>query len=1605
MIARFSLDKRGRIPFAFVALTILVLTVAAGAYMVEQSAWKSKENTRDGSVHTADYQALSALDLETRAYYIAHEVLRERMNVTAENDTKDLDVVDEMVRRRLEAYINETYPVTEGVFTVTVPDWDVNLLIDEMNTMDLLGVANTTRSGRTYVMDNTSLLELDTVAPPLLRSTARSLYFRLVGYAKYRIFNSDENISVEKYDPFDKNVYSPLPLMKNLAGGFKAESTGEFGPMGRMIRYMITTIAQYRVLSGYAGGGYGGPHDGKGLSDVVTGEDVETAVNLALLLTQARHFRDHDEDAAEAQETPDPAANSVGNLMDNYVNNGSVDPADLIALYNDLENYTIDAGRIFAQSIYGFSDRFVWELLELFWGEEWDPDGDGHREDDTYFDPTLDEPIVDWEEIEAKTDTEQWSRDRLWHYLGVVGKWLGITDTGDENGDIVRIEAQPEESAVIKDVYSRYRHPALAGEVVGAPSGADLCDVPVPPPGYGPPDYYVAGTDAYHVDGRYYLFGSAADSTFSDNRWYVRAYIRPEEADQGESTDARYLILGEVPGQGGDDGRPYTYKLVTRDNWGSGVGERTYEYYAVKESLIEKHGDHADGGPYYNTFRFIVEALTRSMKQQPSDIDNIRSKGMLDYAAYDTERQLGERNAELTIDPKDDSLILEDHLRRMTEDENGAIRDPLAEFSGYADQEKENWFRQGAYLNDTADPDDTEEYFLYDLMKETVDLWYEAAVNLYDGGNRDFDEDGSSLYGPEDGPEHWNNYDGAPNSELPVTRFQTSKHETEATDEKLAGTFKFRNDALRDSYYRVMQIVEGRDDAVEFSFQNWEDLGSQHWVWTVKGSCGEAGVLYGWVFVSAGDTAVPVSDQQMIPRESYDGTGSPEDLTPNDDPWRTPGAAYAEGIWDILKTGNSERTNLANNDPGGGIREAAGNVVGWSGWPVTTNEGLLDDVTEGHVGSSDTVTDEGTYGYPGGSYDFTGDFYGLVKEYVGSEFLDRGALWDRLAEEDGWLWRIIREETADRIGDGLDLFNIPTLTSARSHVPRTFWHGSRERAAENGTLFTEEFVVDQVPDALREEDDTLSVDIKVPANGSHFVDAQDIEFPMSNDCFNAIWWVNVSGEARYRVRNSKRSSVDPKSGGHDHFWYNFTVDFDIDLPVSIFSGWDLETGWRTEDIDYRMTRRYFGKTEADTPSDPFFISKPLTETIDATRDAADWMLDTKTAEQTFLRGSPLFSGRERIRFVSNMTGAVIRATDPRDDVEGLLEEASDSDEYLNNISANAGDIEGEGISELYFTYFGYDALYDAAGMTLRVERGDLEEGNGSAFRYEMRFDADMNFTGEDRITDFLSYSTSLSARSPYFEYSGKISPYDELDEGKGTIHDFTIDTGGAAPGAESRDRAVDRLPLPLFGRNASVRTGLTATVTLPDGLKRAIDDTTRFELEKHRGASLTGQTELYVKYFLGKLYNDHLNELAAGDMAGIVFNATSSPGPAVPHRYLNVSYGIDLRGLSGEEAAEVLGTFVKHLINNTDHMLAALIEPNIPPSFFSKIPEGTGDRVVHTLRAHEEDGDIIWKGSASLTATSAPYLGSPWSPENPWLEAGKLRDDDTGYLLRYTLEL
>ncbi|MEM4161150.1 MAG: hypothetical protein QW531_04130, partial [Thermoplasmata archaeon] len=675
-------ELRGRVPFALVAIVILSLATISTLYIAEI------DKARSGHVlehYQADTNALARAceeELETVAYYILMRVIAD-MNG---QHNPPLDQINKRLQENFTNYVNTYYrPKRMDTYWINVTEHHVYFIMDIFNVNDSIEISNQSRP-EFLLYASPSTNEIDMTVNTMLSRTKKTAYPRVAGNVTLEMKDVRANYIFTKTMEFDKNLYSALPMMRNAYDYLSRTSFGDFGELGRLTKFILTTIAQYRVLLGYAGGGYGIYSYPK--EQVLTQDDAKIAVNLAMLLLSARYFRDYDRDAA--------AQLGVSSVFDAWVKNGTVDAADIWALYKNIEDKKIDTGKILAQSIYSFADRFAFELLTIFW----DPNTD-------YFaDPILKEPFRDWNEAKGKGET--WAKAMLKIWLGKFREWLGIAESIGDYQD----------SAYINEMFGWY--------------------------------YAYCPVHRLLVAGKY--------TVFPGGTWYVHAYGVP---------DTRDLILGES-GSPNLDAQPY--KIETWDDF-SGIGNRLYRYYLVKESLIKKHA--RSGTPYFDTLYDILEALNRTMKKLSPSVDDRNNKGFMDYMAYDISKRHNLENTNLQVNPSDKTTILLNHSDYLIN--TGPIKQGINDMASYASSfdVRDNWWRYGAYHREQTNP---RTGYLYAITQETVDLWYEMVVNLVMSALKDF-------------------------SPFPIRGFPPLVQRSDWYNPN--GAFEFKTDLLRDAFMRV----------------------------------------------------------------------------------------------------------------------------------------------------------------------------------------------------------------------------------------------------------------------------------------------------------------------------------------------------------------------------------------------------------------------------------------------------------------------------------------------------------------------------------------------------------------------------------------------------------------------------------------------------------------------------------------------------------------------------------------------------------------------------------------------------------------------------------
>ena len=318
--------------------------------------------------------ALVHEEVSTQAYFQGMAAVYTATQVL-ENETQVVPLFNES----FENYVAESFPREENGLTIAVDSHFAGLFYSSMHTNEIVTTHEeediTLKGKDTEVKSQT--IKNDKAGE--FNKTSSLSYYMICGHINYTIRDGNSARFLKKNMLMERRIESAFPLLDGKLEALKTGSQGTASPLSRTVKYILTTLAQFRVLSGYGMGTL--PSVALNLPDKKTNQiltqcDIELALNLALLLETARHYRTYDMHALQAiddnfENTDDEDYDKVNDrgmeeLVKNYVTNGTVDPADLITLYLGVENRKLNLEAIFAQALNAVADQFILKYMDYF---------------------------------------------------------------------------------------------------------------------------------------------------------------------------------------------------------------------------------------------------------------------------------------------------------------------------------------------------------------------------------------------------------------------------------------------------------------------------------------------------------------------------------------------------------------------------------------------------------------------------------------------------------------------------------------------------------------------------------------------------------------------------------------------------------------------------------------------------------------------------------------------------------------------------------------------------------------------------------------------------------------------------------------------------------------------------------------------------------------------------------------------------------------------------------------------------------------------------------------------------------------------------------------
>ncbi|MBN1678540.1 MAG: hypothetical protein JW880_08385, partial [Candidatus Thermoplasmatota archaeon] len=347
-------DTAAQVSFSVIAVVLLLASAAAGTYIAKQQAEEYEESRRQqllGAMEKAISDIVAELGLcaVARAQEILSGWGEFPVNQTA---------ISTAFSERMLSHISSSFPRRDPRYSSTVSNWTGGLFFIEMSTSDIM-MSDSARPD-TLTCDGEEMDYQDLPAPSddLLGVMTVNPYYVAVGNFSVSISASD--LSLSRQASFQRPVISALPFIESKMRAFESSAEGEFSDLGRMVAYMLTALAQLRILEGYGQPMY---YSGLATDQILTEQDVHRAVSVGLLLEQARLFRDVDE-SFMAQVVSSCGGGELGAAAMMAGRPRLLDPAELFLWFLGKTELHIDSRSVIAQSVYALGDQLVVRIME-----------------------------------------------------------------------------------------------------------------------------------------------------------------------------------------------------------------------------------------------------------------------------------------------------------------------------------------------------------------------------------------------------------------------------------------------------------------------------------------------------------------------------------------------------------------------------------------------------------------------------------------------------------------------------------------------------------------------------------------------------------------------------------------------------------------------------------------------------------------------------------------------------------------------------------------------------------------------------------------------------------------------------------------------------------------------------------------------------------------------------------------------------------------------------------------------------------------------------------------------------------------------------------------
>jgi len=347
-------DRGGQVSFSVIAVVLLVSSAIAGTYLAKNHMEQSRLDHRK--------QLLSSMEGEISAIVTELSLCAATRAQSTLSGWSEFPINETRISNafcgEMLSYIYSSFPRIEHEVTIELSNWTGGLFFIEQNTLDLIpddskSPENMEFEGQQLQYDRQASASAESIGVKTVNP-----YYVAVG--NFTVSVSTKEIALVRGCSFQRPVISALPFLESKLRAFESATTGGFSDLGEIVSYMLSTLAELRVIEGYGQPMYSG---GRNTTDILSEQDVYRAVGVGLILEQLRLFRTIDREFGSKVE--DACEFSGPGLMAAAGSKGrAVDPAELFLWFIGKAEPRIDSTMVIAEAVYGLADQLVLKLME-----------------------------------------------------------------------------------------------------------------------------------------------------------------------------------------------------------------------------------------------------------------------------------------------------------------------------------------------------------------------------------------------------------------------------------------------------------------------------------------------------------------------------------------------------------------------------------------------------------------------------------------------------------------------------------------------------------------------------------------------------------------------------------------------------------------------------------------------------------------------------------------------------------------------------------------------------------------------------------------------------------------------------------------------------------------------------------------------------------------------------------------------------------------------------------------------------------------------------------------------------------------------------------------